>query len=61
MNQLFPIIRRKRRSLVPTPPTPAPTGEAQPKPEADRTNATKGTNENVKRDDAKVISKDAAE
>jgi hypothetical protein len=42
MNQLFPIIRRKRRPLLPAekPPADLPGGEAQRAHESDRTKPT---------------------
>jgi hypothetical protein len=65
MDNLFPIIRRKRRSLLPAvkPPIPVPPGEAPVKQEADRMTATKGTNvaSADKQDDDSVINKQVAQ
>ena len=45
MNQLFPIIRRKRRPLLPVegPQPDMPSSEAQKEHESDRTKPTEGT------------------
>ena len=45
MSQLFPIIRRKRRPLLPVEPPLAevPVVEAKKEHESDRTKATEGT------------------